>query len=341
MPNIEEFIKTIKREQAAYVPIAELGIHPLIKEKVLGRPVSTLKDDIDFWSLAGYDYIKIQPGADFNPANMDMANEKAVSLDLANNFNWANEGNGAINSIEEFENYTFPGKDDFDYGKFDNVEELLPSGMGVVGQYGDIFTMTWEMMGFESFSFALFENTGLIKQLNDTLGELVYSMFEVMAQHDAVDVLFYSDDIAYTNGLMMPPDVLDKYFFPWLKRIGELAKYYNKPFIYHTDGILYNVMDKIIACGVDALHPIEPKAMKLSELKEKYGNQLSFIGHVEVDVLARGSKDDIKKIVKENIELFDQYTGYCVGSSNSIPAYVNVENYLAMIHAAKEFGKFN
>ena len=33
-------------------------------------------------------------------------------------------------------------------------------------------------------------------------------------------------------------------FFPWLKKIGDLAKRYNKPLIYHTDGILYDVMDE-------------------------------------------------------------------------------------------------
>ncbi len=46
--------------------------------------------------------------------------------------------------------------------------------------------------------------------------------------------------------LLVSPNVLDKYFFPWLKKIGDLAKHYNKPLIYHTDGILYDVMDRII-----------------------------------------------------------------------------------------------
>ena len=56
--------------------------------------------------------------------------------------------------------------------------------MGVIGQYGDIFTMTWEMMGFENFSIALFENEELVKELNNRLGNLVLSMFEYFAQSD-------------------------------------------------------------------------------------------------------------------------------------------------------------
>lgn len=338
-PNIDEFLKTLKRKRASYVPIAELGVHPKIKEKILGYPFTGLKDDVEFWHKTGYDYIKLQPKVDFNPAKIGVSDKATFQEDGRMEFKWASEGSGVITTYEDFEKYVFPRKEDFDYSNFDKVKEYLPDGMGVVGQYGDIFTMTWEMMGFEGFSFALFENPDLIKDLNEKLGNLVLSMFEIFVQHDNVNAIWFSDDIAYQGGLLMSPEVLDEYFFPWLKKIGELAKQYNKPFIYHTDGILWDVLDRIVDCGVDALHPIEPKAMKLSDVKQKYGNKLCLIGHVDVDLLSRGTKDEVRKTVKENIELFGGDGGYCVGSGNSIPEYVNVENYLAMNEAAKEFGK--
>ena len=208
--------------------------------------------------------------------------------------------------------------------------------MGVIGQYGDIFTMTWEMMGFETFSFALFENPDLIKNLNEILGELVLSMFEVFAQHDNVDVLWYSDDIAFTNGLIVSPDVLDQFIFPWLKKIGELAKKYKKPLIFHTDGILYDVFDKIIDCGVDAIHPIEPKAMELADVKKKYGKKLCLIGNIDVDLLARGTPEQVRTKIEENIEIAGYNGGYIIGSGNSIPEYVSYENYLTMLEFTKE-----
>jgi uroporphyrinogen decarboxylase len=165
-------------------------------------------------------------------------------------------------------------------------------------------------------------------------------MFEVFAQHEDVDVLWYSDDIAFTNGLLMSPEVLDEYFFPWLKKIGDLAKQYNKPLIYHTDGILYDVFDRIIECGVDAIHPIEPKAMQIADVKEKYGNRLCLIGHVDVDILSRGTVEEVRNKVKENIETAAYNGGYCIGSGNSIPEYVIMENYFALLESSKEFGQF-
>ncbi len=335
-PNINAFLKTLKREKVDYIPLAELGVHPKIKELFLSRKIKELKDEVDFWYRAGYDYIKLQPKADFNPMKIGLGNNVSYNDDGSIFRKWASENNGVISNLDDFEKYIFPTISDFDYTNFEKVKTLLPDGMGVVGQYGDIFTMTWEMIGFESFSIALFENEDLIKNLNDRLGELVVSMFEYFAQSKNVDAIWYSDDIAYTNSLMVSPQVLDKYFFPWLKKIGDLAKHYNKPLIYHTDGILYDVMDKIIDCGVDAIHPIEPKAMIIADVKQRYGNKLCLIGNIDVDLLSRGTTNEIRNNVYKNVEEAGYDGGYCVGSGNSIPEYVKLENYIAMIETVKE-----
>ncbi|RKY60715.1 MAG: nucleoside 2-deoxyribosyltransferase [Candidatus Neomarinimicrobiota bacterium] len=340
-PDIEQFKMTLKRGKADYIPLAELGIHPLIKAKFLGRPITNLKDDVDFWYQAGYDYIKLQPGADFNPDKLFLQDNENTTINDDGSIarNWATEGRGIINSFEDLEKYKFPSKDDFNYSNFEEVRQYLPEGMGVIGQYGDIFTMVWELMGFEEFSFALFDNPQLIRTLFDIIGNLVLSMFEYFAQSDTVDVLWYSDDIAYSSGLMLSPSILREYFFPWLKKIGDLAKAANKPLIYHTDGVLYEVMEDIIASGVDALHPIEPQAMAIAEVKERYGDRLCLIGHVDVDLLARGTPEQIREKVRQNIEEAAYNGGYCVGSGNSVPEYIKFENYLAMLDAAKEFGR--
>ena len=337
-PDFETLKTTLLRGKGRHVPMIELGIHPTIKEKFMGRPVMTLQDDVEFCQKAGYDYVKLQPGADFNPSKTGLEEHVTFNEDGSLFRKWASEGSGVISCFEDFERYQFPAKADFDYWKFEQIRSVLPEGMGVIGQYGDIFTMTWEMMGFEAFSLAIFENPELVKALNEKLGELVMSMFEYFAQSDAVDAIWFSDDIAFTGGLLVSPETLHEYFFPWLRRIGDLARKYNKPFLYHTDGVLWDVFDEIIACGVAAIHPIEPKAMDIGEVKRRYGNKLCLLGNVDVDILSRGSTEHIRSIVKENIEKAGYKGGYCVGSGNSIPEYVNYDNYLALLSATREFG---
>ena len=101
---------------------------------------------------------------------------------------------------------------------------------------------------------------------------------------------------------------------------------------------MYDVFDRIIECGVDTIHPIEPKAMDIAEVKQRYGDKLSMIGNVDVDLLARGTEEEIRQNVRSNIEKVGTSGGYIVGSGNSIPEYVKFENYVAMLNAAKEFG---
>jgi uroporphyrinogen decarboxylase len=336
-PDIRAFIDTLRRRPAPYIPPGELGIHPLIKEKLVGRPIVTLADDIEFWYQAGYDYVKLQPIADFDPGRKGQTANVTYAPDGTPR-KWASEGKGLIATARDFDAYDFPSPGDFDYSRFEEIRPLLPPGMGVIGQYGDIFTMTWEMMGFESFSMALFEEPDLVERLNTRLGNLVVSMFEYFADSDAVDVLWYSDDIAYTDGLIVSPQVLERYFFPWLRKIGNLAKSHGKPLIYHTDGLILNILPEIIDCGIDALHPIEPKAMSLGEVKRLYGDRISLIGNVDVDLLARGTPAEVREVVRHNIELAGGNGGYIVGSGNSIPEYVDFNNYLAMLQATREFG---
>ncbi|MCJ7554651.1 MAG: nucleoside 2-deoxyribosyltransferase, partial [Ignavibacteriaceae bacterium] len=87
----------------------------------------------------------------------------------------------------------------------------------------------------------------------------------------------------------------------------------------------------------DAIHPIEPKAMDITDVKNRYGNKLCLIGNIDVDLLARGTEEEIRKNVLDNIEKVGLNGGYCVGSGNSVPEYVKYENYIAMIEAVKEF----
>ncbi|MCS7053641.1 MAG: nucleoside 2-deoxyribosyltransferase [Ignavibacterium sp.] len=335
-PDLESFLKTLRREKTNKIPIAELGIHPLIKEKFLGRKIETVKDEIDFWSKAGYDYVKLQPKVNFNQYKEEFQKKYDVENQSIKR-NWSSEESGLILNDEDFNNYSFPRIEEIDYSNFEEAVKFLPENFGIIGQYGDIFTMTWELMGFENFSLALFENYDLVKRINNSLGEVIFSMFQNMITIDEVAAIWYSDDIAFANGLIVSPDTLDDLFFPWLKKIAALAKEYNKPLIYHSDGLLYDAMDKIIECGIDVLHPIEPKAMNIVQVKRKYGEHLALIGNIDVDLLSRGSKEEVRNAVIQNIETVGLASGYCVGSGNSIPEYVNFENYLVMIDVTKNY----
>ena len=86
--------------------------------------------------------------------------------------------------------------------------------------------------------------------------------------------------------------------------------------LYHTDGILWDVFDEIIDCGVDAIHPIEPKAMALCEVKKRVGDRLCLLGGVDLGyTLTRGTPAEVEEEVRRNILTAAPGGGYCVGSA--------------------------
>lgn len=332
-PDFGRLLTTLRCGQADVVPLIELGIAPSIRDAIMGKPVRTAAEEIEFMRLHGYDYIKVQPVIKFE---LDRTKAAGGAVDRA----WASEHGNRIADWKDFETYPWPKPEDISYARFEEARKALPDGMQVIGQYGDIFTTAWELMGFENFSIAMYEEPELVDALFERIGGLIVGMYEVMAQMDWVGALWFSDDIAYSTGLMVSPTFLRAKFFPIVARISSYAKAAGKPQLYHTDGLLFDVLEDIIGAGVNALHPIEPKAMRIGDVKARVAGRLCLCGHIEVDTLCRGSKEDIVRLVRAAIDEAGPGGGYCLGSSNSVPDYANVENYLTMVRSAVEYGRY-
>jgi uroporphyrinogen decarboxylase len=120
--------------------------------------------------------------------------------------------------------------------------------------------------------------------------------------------------------------------------MGRLCQGRDVPFIYHSDGDLTEVIEDIMDAGFNALHPIEPKAMDIRALKRRVEGKLCLLGNIEVDRLARGTPDEIRRMARANIRDLADDGGYCLGSSNSVTYYVRLENYRAMIETVFEQG---
>jgi len=114
----------------------------------------------------------------------------------------------------------------------------------------------------------------------------------------------------------------------------------SKPWIYHSDGMLYDVLDDLLSLGMSGLHPVEPGSMDLRVLKGKYGHQITLIGHIDVDKLSTGTPEEIDALVKQATEDAAHGGGYICGSANSIPNYADPANVEAMSKAILKYGKY-
>jgi uroporphyrinogen decarboxylase len=118
--------------------------------------------------------------------------------------------------------------------------------------------------------------------------------------------------------------------------IGQI-KSAGKPFLWHSCGKIFAVMEDIIALGINAKHSNEDQIAPFDEWISRYNDRIGLLGGIDVDILCQNSPDEIFELVLERGRRFRGLArGYALGSGNSIPDYVPVEGYLAMLRAAQK-----
>ena len=338
--DFERFRTAVLGAEPDRVPLSEVHIDTEIKQAFLGREIATAGDDVAFWHAAGYDYVIMRVGGQPVP-DVSAAGDTGFAAQGGPSHRWARPSHqGAITNWDEFRAYGYITADDLDFRQIDAYAGALIEGMRVIVNVGPVFSGVWRTMGLEAFCVATAETPDLVRAVHDKLGELIVEIVERAVAHPGVGAIWLGDDIAFAEALMASPDVLRAYAFPWYRRVGDLCRQADKPLIYHSDGKLWDVLEDLIDAGIRAVNPIEPKAMDIIEIKKRFGNRLALIGNVGVDLLARGTKE---AVIEETIRLLCRVApggGYCLGSGNSIPYYVPLENWIAMVNTALARGRY-
>lgn len=323
------------------VPNAELHIDWQIKEAFLGRPITRVQDDVDFWYRAGYDYIYLRANYEYRMVGDGKADEDHIYAGDMQVTEWAGDLSSLVSSWEEYEHYPWPDPETIDYSNLQECACCLYPGMKIISGVGGIFTRVWRIMGFDTFSYATVDQPDLVAELFRRIGDTQLEVFQKIVEMDEIGAMWYGDDLAYKTGTMVQPDLLRRYLFPYLERMGEICRKHDLPFIMHSDGDLREILPDLLDAGLNGLHPIEPLAMDSKALKASYGDRLCLLGNIEIgEVLTLGSPEDVEAEVKKKIHNLAKGGGYVVGSSNTVAHYVELENFQAMIKATRQHGKY-
>jgi uroporphyrinogen decarboxylase len=328
-PDFDRFVIALRGGIPDRVPAAELSVDASIKEALLGRRIETVTDDVDFWHQAGYDYAWIR-----------------ATYDIDNLFPGAYEsGTGhapaPIKTLRDYE--AFPWKDPrtLDYSILDKAAKQLPDGMKIVSGEGGMFSFSWMLMGMDRFCLEWADESTFAKYVLNRVCETILEINKQIIEHPAVGALWLGDDLAFGTGTFMSPHWFRKHIFPVYKEIGEMCNRKGKPFIFHSDGNLMQVIDDLIGIGINALHPIEPLAMDIVEIKHTYGSKLALIGNIDlVHTLPYGTEEEIYSEVRDRIRTVGSNGGYVVSSANSIPAHIPLQNFITMLNVVHDCGKY-
>ncbi len=335
------------------VPTAELKCEDYIKQAFLGAPLPPLAEDprgylerdIEFHVRAGYDYVRVAPTVCYPDHWRSTRHHYAVDSDQTQARKWALTHEGPLRTEDDLERFPWPDPATATYEWLDIAEDLLPPAMQLATSLkgGGIFERAWMLMGFEAFSFAVLEQPEFVARLIRHTAQVYLGYLRQALQRERVQCVWLGDDLAYFSGLMVAPDFLRRHLFPWYAQIAELCAGYRpaKAFIFHSDGNLWEVLDDLMALGINALHPIEPKAMDITAVKRHCRERLCLIGNIDLGyTLTRGTPEEVRAEVAERIRTCGPGGAYVVSSSNSVTEYVPLENYRAMLSAVEEFGTY-
>lgn len=196
---------------------------------------------------------------------------------------------------------------------------------------------TLESMGLEEFSYATVDNPQLISEVHRRFSEWSASLVDHLNEMD-IDFLWANDDLAGNTGPFMSPKVFRELMLPHMKMVADRIK---KPWIFHSDGNLFPIMEDLLSLGMTAIHPIQPVAMDIGKMKKEYGKRVAIVGNIDLDyTLPLGTVEEVDAEVRDRIMTAGPGGGYIISSANSLPDYCKLENVLAMSRAIKKYGKY-
>ena len=349
-PDADRFIRCMlgqeKREKPPMVEyIVDAAVMQPIVTKLLGRKWVTPRPAdresqaaywdnlIEFWYRMGYDFVRME-------LSLPLQENRLLLQDTAPQSEgdraWANEHQGTIMTWEDFERYEWPRVDEADFFAYEYVDTHLPEGMGIMASHagGICEHLTW-IMSYEGLCCALYDNPELVEAVTERLGTLMERYYHRLLELDKLIALFPGDDMGFRTATLVSPQHLRQYILPWHHRFAEMAHERGVPYFLPSCGNVEAVMTDLIEdVGIDGKHSFEDAIIPAPEFQTQYGDSIATLGGVDVHILSSAEPDEVRKRVRGLIEACAPLGRFAIGSGNSIPSYVPVENYLTMLDEA-------
>jgi len=256
----------------------------------------------------------------------------------------AGEQAGPIQTRADFEKY--PWKDlarlfrERAESRFCALSEMLPPGMKAIGGIGNgVFEISEDLVGYEQLCFMMADDPQLFADLYMRIGDMLAALWAEFLDKfgNAYTVCRIGDDMGFKSAPLMSPETLKEHVVPQYHRIARLIHDSGHPFLLHSCGCIFDIMDDLIRAGIDAKHSNEDVIAPYDEWIKRYGDTIGLFGGIDTDHLCRMKPGEVYAFVLEEGQRFRRTAkGYALGSGNSIPGYVPPEAYLAMVNAGQK-----
>lgn len=337
MNALDRFMTALERDEPDRVPVWEL----IVNEPTL----SALHGDVGylrFAELEDLDGVTIFENQALTPAPGGGHYDEWGILWKAAEGGVSYPSGGPIASREDLQSYEPPEPNA--PHRFDDLKAAVDRFGGdraVVFLTHEAFEFSHYLYGLENLLIDYVEEPGFVHELARTVIDYKTEVARAAVELGA-DVIVSGDDYAHRHAPIMSVAHFEEYSLPYIELQVRTAHDAGVPFIKHTDGAIWSILDQMVEAGIDAIDPIEPIAgMDIGEVKDRLGDRVAVIGNVDcTEILTHAAVEDVVDAVKETIAKASVGGGHILASSNSIHPGVRPENYSAMVEAARRFGVY-
>jgi uroporphyrinogen decarboxylase len=158
------------------------------------------------------------------------------------------------------------------------------------------------------------------------------------AAGDTMEAFFFGNDLGTQRGLMIGPEQLERFVFPWVRRLSARAHERGYQVILHSCGSVHQIIDKFVDAGIQCLHPLQARAegMSAASLARDFKSSIAFLGGIDTqELLVHGTPDDVRIDVRRVKQLLGPYVIISPSHEALLPN-VPPENVEAMAEEARK-----
>ena len=340
LTGAERLFKTLQLQEPDRVPFYEAPSEK-IREKIL--PGSSDNEVVEYFDL---DAVRVEdrrlPGYRIETLDESHFRNQWGTIVRVTSESTPHPMEGAIKTEKDIDTWQPPDPDEpWRYEKLAELVKRYKGQRAIIASFADPFNVANEIRGATAHYMDFVKNPDLVDRLASLIRDYYLRYIRNCIEVGA-EIIFISGDYATTKWPMLSNEHFAKHVIPVLKALVDEAKNRGAYVLKHTDGNIMPIIDMILDTGIHGLHPIDPNAgMDLGEIKKKYGHRICLVGNVDCAyTLTWGTIEEVREDVKRCIRQAARGGGYICMSSNSIHSAVKPENYVEMVKAVHDYGKY-
>jgi uroporphyrinogen decarboxylase len=206
----------------------------------------------------------------------------------------------------------------------------------------NVFELMHPVCGHENLLIGMALDPEWVIDMVNTYSTLIVELQEILFSKEGYpDGMFYYEDMGFKEKSFISPAMYKEIIQAGHKKTFGFAHSKNLPVIMHSCGYVEPLLPGFIESGIDCLQALEVKAgMDLLKLHKAYGDNLSFMGGIDIRVLCTNDKKAIDEELEKKIPVVKNGYGYILHSDHSIPNTVNYDTYRYFINRGLELGTY-